>query len=125
MSEIVDARGLNCPEPVILTKRAMDIGEVERLVTIVDRTAALANELLSITMDRNNIFTAGFLMKVVNVLGDYAMYITLLFHAGQHQVGFTGLYCGKIKVLAIKSVEFLRVMAEEINIYNAHNAVFT
>ena len=43
MSEIVDARGLNCPEPVILTKRAMDIGEVERLVTIVDRTAALEN----------------------------------------------------------------------------------
>ncbi|HQD91515.1 MAG TPA: sulfurtransferase TusA family protein, partial [Syntrophomonadaceae bacterium] len=43
MSEIVDARGLNCPEPVILTKRAMDIGEVDRLVTIVDRTAALEN----------------------------------------------------------------------------------
>lgn len=43
MDRIVDARGLNCPEPVIMTKRAMDEGQVDRLVTIVDQTAALEN----------------------------------------------------------------------------------
>ncbi|MGQ9667738.1 MAG: sulfurtransferase TusA family protein [Anaerolineae bacterium] len=26
MTEVVDARGLSCPQPVILTKRAMDKG---------------------------------------------------------------------------------------------------
>ncbi|MGQ9518362.1 MAG: sulfurtransferase TusA family protein, partial [Anaerolineae bacterium] len=27
MTEVVDARGLSCPQPVILTKRAMDKGQ--------------------------------------------------------------------------------------------------
>lgn len=27
MSEVVDARGLSCPQPVILTKRAMEKGQ--------------------------------------------------------------------------------------------------
>lgn len=43
MSRIIDARGLNCPQPVLLTKRAIDEGDVEQLVTIVDQTAALEN----------------------------------------------------------------------------------
>ena len=43
MEYTVDARGLNCPEPVILTKRVMDKGETDRLVTIVDQTVALEN----------------------------------------------------------------------------------
>lgn len=43
MSRIVDARGLSCPQPVILTKRVMDEGEIYRLITIVDQTAALEN----------------------------------------------------------------------------------
>lgn len=42
MSRIVDARGLNCPQPVIMTKKVMDEGDNE-LVTIVDQTAALEN----------------------------------------------------------------------------------
>lgn len=43
MGHIVDARGLTCPQPVILTKRVMDKGETDRLVTIVDQTVALEN----------------------------------------------------------------------------------
>lgn len=38
----IDARGLNCPEPVILTKKSIDQGE-ERLVIIVDNLAAREN----------------------------------------------------------------------------------
>jgi len=40
---IVDARGLTCPQPVILTKKVMDRGEAERITTLVDNTAALEN----------------------------------------------------------------------------------
>ncbi|HEX3011235.1 MAG TPA: sulfurtransferase-like selenium metabolism protein YedF [Syntrophomonadaceae bacterium] len=43
MGKIIDARGLTCPQPVILTKRAMDQGDKDELVTIVDNDAALEN----------------------------------------------------------------------------------
>ena len=43
MSKTIDARSLNCPQPVILTKRAMDQNDDEEIVTIVDNTAALEN----------------------------------------------------------------------------------
>lgn len=43
MNKIVDARGLSCPQPVILTKKAMDEGRYDSLITIVDQTAALEN----------------------------------------------------------------------------------
>jgi selenium metabolism protein YedF len=69
MSEIVDARGLNCPQPVILTKRVMDKGEVERLVTIVDQTAALENVT---KLARSQ----GYEVEVEDKEGDY--YITMV-----------------------------------------------
>jgi len=69
MSRIVDARGLNCPEPVILTKRAMDEGQVDRLVTIVDQTAALEN-VTKLAKSQ------GFEVEVENKDGDY--YITMI-----------------------------------------------
>ena len=43
MSTTIDARGLNCPEPVILTKRAMDADKLARIITIVDNDAAAEN----------------------------------------------------------------------------------
>lgn len=43
MSKVIDARGLNCPEPVILTKRAMEDGIKEKITTIVDNEAAVEN----------------------------------------------------------------------------------
>ncbi|QGT98650.1 hypothetical protein SYNTR_0057 [Candidatus Syntrophocurvum alkaliphilum] len=43
MKKVIDARGLDCPEPVILTKKAMDSGDVSDLIAIVDRTVALEN----------------------------------------------------------------------------------
>ncbi len=38
----IDARGLSCPEPVMLTKAALDAGEQELLV-MVDNGAAKEN----------------------------------------------------------------------------------
>lgn len=43
MSHIIDARGLSCPQPVILTKKAMDEWDADCLTTIVDQSAALEN----------------------------------------------------------------------------------
>jgi len=40
---IVDARGLSCPQPVILTKRVMDREGVEKITTVVDNQVALEN----------------------------------------------------------------------------------
>lgn len=43
MGRIVDARGLSCPQPVILTKKAMDESKGGDITTIVDNTTALEN----------------------------------------------------------------------------------
>ncbi len=44
VNKIVDARGLDCPQPVILTKKAMDEGGgAGRLTAIVDRDVAREN----------------------------------------------------------------------------------
>jgi selenium metabolism protein YedF len=43
MKKTVDARGLACPEPVIMTKKALDSREVNEVLTIVDNQAALEN----------------------------------------------------------------------------------
>lgn len=69
MSDIVDARGLTCPQPVILTKRAMDQGEADRLVTIVDQAAALENVT---KLARSQ----GYDVEVEDKEGDY--YITMI-----------------------------------------------
>ncbi|MDD2621323.1 MAG: sulfurtransferase-like selenium metabolism protein YedF [Syntrophomonadaceae bacterium] len=39
----VDARGLSCPQPVVLTKKALETSEVNEVLTIVDNTVALEN----------------------------------------------------------------------------------
>ncbi|RQD76434.1 MAG: sulfurtransferase-like selenium metabolism protein YedF [Candidatus Syntrophonatronum acetioxidans] len=43
MNKTVDARGLQCPEPVILTKKALEEMEEGTLVVIVDSEAARTN----------------------------------------------------------------------------------
>jgi len=43
MRKTVDARGLACPEPVIMTKKALDSHEVKEVLAIVDNKAALEN----------------------------------------------------------------------------------
>ena len=43
MKQTIDARGLNCPEPVILTKKALDSQDVSEVLAIVDNRAALEN----------------------------------------------------------------------------------
>ena len=69
MEYTVDARGLNCPQPVILTKRVMDKNETDRLVTIVDQTAALENVT---KLARSQ----GYDVEVEDKEGDY--YITMI-----------------------------------------------
>lgn len=43
MDKVVDCRGLACPEPVILTKKALDELSAGTLLTIVDNEVALNN----------------------------------------------------------------------------------
>lgn len=43
MKQTVDARGLNCPEPVIMTKKALDSQDVSEVLAIVDNRVALEN----------------------------------------------------------------------------------
>lgn len=43
MSRPIDARGLNCPQPVILTKRIMDENSGEAITTLVDNPTAVEN----------------------------------------------------------------------------------
>ncbi|NPV91645.1 MAG: sulfurtransferase-like selenium metabolism protein YedF [Firmicutes bacterium] len=43
MEKTVDARGLACPRPVVLTKKVLDEGEAESVLTIVDNPTAVEN----------------------------------------------------------------------------------
>lgn len=43
MKKTIDARGLACPEPVIMTKKALDSHDVNEVLAIVDSQAALEN----------------------------------------------------------------------------------
>jgi selenium metabolism protein YedF len=43
MKRTIDARGLSCPEPVIMTKKALDNIDVTEVLAIVDNRAALEN----------------------------------------------------------------------------------
>ncbi len=43
MKKVVDTRGLNCPQPVILTRQALIDNEIDEVVTIVDNETALEN----------------------------------------------------------------------------------
>lgn len=43
MRKTVDARGFACPEPVIMTKKALDSHDVKEVLAIVDNRAALEN----------------------------------------------------------------------------------
>lgn len=43
MKKTVDARGLSCPEPVIMTKQALENQDVDEVLAIVDNRAALEN----------------------------------------------------------------------------------
>ena len=43
MEKIIDARGLSCPQPVILTKQVLDQNPKEVIITVVDNPTALEN----------------------------------------------------------------------------------
>ena len=43
MKKVVDARGLSCPQPVVLTKKALEGADIHEVLTIVDNPTALEN----------------------------------------------------------------------------------
>lgn len=43
MRKVVDARGLSCPQPVVMTKKALEGTDIHEVLTIVDNAAALEN----------------------------------------------------------------------------------
>lgn len=43
MKKVVDARGLSCPQPVVLTKKALEGMDIDEVLTIVDNQTALEN----------------------------------------------------------------------------------
>jgi len=43
MKKVVDARGLSCPQPVVLTKKALEGTDISEVLTIVDNLTALEN----------------------------------------------------------------------------------
>jgi selenium metabolism protein YedF len=43
MRKVIDARGLSCPQPVVLTKKALEGAGVNEVLTIVDNPTALEN----------------------------------------------------------------------------------
>ncbi|PKM79202.1 MAG: sulfurtransferase-like selenium metabolism protein YedF [Firmicutes bacterium HGW-Firmicutes-13] len=69
MENTVDARGLKCPQPVILTKKALEKMTEDTLVVIVDNEAAKSNV-------SNMASTKSCKVEVENKEGDYYLTIT-------------------------------------------------
>jgi selenium metabolism protein YedF len=67
MSKVVDARGLPCPQPVVLTKKV--IAEADEVTTIVDNETAMQN--VSRIAER-----AGFRVEVEEREGDFYLHLT-------------------------------------------------
>ncbi|MEW6724664.1 MAG: sulfurtransferase TusA family protein [Bacillota bacterium] len=67
--EIVDARGRWCPEPVLLTRRALDSLTGDQLTVLVDAVAARENVS---RMARN----AGWSVMVEEIDGGYCLTLT-------------------------------------------------
>lgn len=68
MNKIVDARGLNCPQPVILTKKAMEEPDSGKIITIVDREVAKENV---VRLAQNQ----GYLYEVEQKGGEYEIHM--------------------------------------------------
>ena len=92
MGMTVDARGLDCPQPVILTNKAFD--EVDELITIVDNEVAKEN----VTKLAAN---KGFRIEVEDKEGDF--YLHLVRESGGMQMGFT-----QISIKNIKEIQELK-----------------
>ncbi len=43
MKRVVDARGLSCPEPVLLTRQVLQDGDVQEVAVLVDNKVAVEN----------------------------------------------------------------------------------
>ncbi|MDO7788683.1 sulfurtransferase TusA family protein [Desulforamulus aquiferis] len=69
MKKVVDARGLSCPEPVILTRRVLQEQGIDQVEVIVDNKTAVEN----ITRTAENL---GWLVKVQEQNEEYILIIT-------------------------------------------------
>lgn len=69
MENVIDCRGLACPEPVVLTKKALDKLEKGELLTIVDNETAVKNVTRLVARE-------GLAYQVENQVDSYHIHIT-------------------------------------------------
>lgn len=69
MAEVVDVRGLSCPEPVIKTKEALEALTSDEIVVLIDREVAKEN-VLRLAM------SFGCMVDVVEEDGEFKLTIT-------------------------------------------------
>lgn len=68
MANIIDARGRSCPEPVIITKNAIEQNPGENLNILVDTHVAVEN-ITRFVMNR------GYKVKVIENTGEFEIQI--------------------------------------------------
>lgn len=69
MSKLVDAKGRSCPEPVIMTKKALDSYDGEEIVVVVDAMVAVENV-------KRYAKNQGFNIEEGDYEGDYSLLIS-------------------------------------------------
>jgi selenium metabolism protein YedF len=72
MKKVIDARKLDCPKPVINTKKALEAGGFDKLEILVDNIAARDN--VSSLLRKMNLEIA----RVVEAKGDYTIYVDVM-----------------------------------------------
>jgi selenium metabolism protein YedF len=70
MKKVIDARGLDCPKPVLETKKALENGGYTQLEIIVDNKAARDN--VNRFLDK----TGNSINKIIETKGDFTIYAT-------------------------------------------------
>jgi selenium metabolism protein YedF len=70
MKKVIDARGLECPKPVLETKKALEIGGFTKLEVTVDNKAARDNVSRFLEKTGNKID------KIIEVKGEFTLYAT-------------------------------------------------
>ncbi|MDP8221100.1 MAG: sulfurtransferase-like selenium metabolism protein YedF [Candidatus Stygibacter frigidus] len=76
MKKVIDARGLDCPKPVLRTKKALELGGVDQLEILVDNKAARDNVSSFIEKSGSKVD------RIKETIGDFTIYATVQRSAG-------------------------------------------
>jgi len=71
MKKVIDARGLDCPKPVLRTKKALEQGGFDKLEILVDNKAARDN--ISSFLEKSG----QKIDQVKETIGDFTIYATI------------------------------------------------